>query len=172
MPEPGEITELLELEREQERRVAASLSAAEREVEGTPEEPSLRATFAHAIGAKWHMHNALIAHRDGAEPEPDPAHDREAIFRANAGRPFEALEDDAARVADALLADVRALDPGTLASSPPGSTRTRSPTRSSSSARRTGWCSCSRSCATAAKPTTRAAPRWTTPWLRWSMRCC
>jgi len=36
-----------------------------------------------------------------------------------AGRPFQALEEDAARVAEALAADVGALDAETLASSPP-----------------------------------------------------
>jgi hypothetical protein len=96
--------------------VAASLNAAERETDGTLDQPSAKDRFAHAIGAKWQMHDALIAHRDGTEPHP--AHDREAVFRANAGRPFDALEDDAARVADALVADVGALDAAALASTP------------------------------------------------------
>jgi hypothetical protein len=63
------------------------------------------------------MHDALTAHRDGADP--DPAHDREAVFRANVGRPFAALEDDAQRVGEWLVADVEALDPVALASTPP-----------------------------------------------------
>jgi hypothetical protein len=117
MPKPEEIIALLELEREQERRFAAALPAAERELDGTPGQPSAKDTFAHAIGAKWHMHEALSALRAGTEP--DPSHDREDIFRANAGRPFEALEKDADRVGDALVADVGALDAGTLGSSPP-----------------------------------------------------
>lgn len=116
MPEPHQIAALLELEREQERRFAASLSPTEREMDGTPDQPSAKDTFAHAIGAKWHMHDALTALRAGVEP--DASHDRGEIFRANAGRPFEELEDDAARIADALVADVEALDAGTLGSAP------------------------------------------------------
>jgi hypothetical protein len=117
MPEPGELIALMALEREQERRVAASLTAAERETDGTLDQPSAKDRFAHAIGAKWHMHDVLIAHREGCEP--DPAHDREALFRANAGRPFDTLEDDAARVGEALVADVQALDLAALAAAPP-----------------------------------------------------
>ncbi|HEX3332055.1 MAG TPA: hypothetical protein VHS27_19180 [Gaiellales bacterium] len=117
MPGPGELIALMELEREQEQQVAASLTAAERETDGTLEQPSVKDRFAHAVGAKWHMHDALIAHQNGQEPHP--AHDREAIFRANAGRPFGELENDAARVAEALVADVRALDATRLAAAPP-----------------------------------------------------
>jgi hypothetical protein len=116
MPEPHQITALLELEREQERRFAASLTVAEREVDGTADAPSAKDTFAHAIGAKWRVHDALVALRSGAEP--DASHDREEVSRAYVGRPFTSLEADAAEVADALVADVERLDAQTLGSSP------------------------------------------------------
>lgn len=116
MPEPRQITLLLELEREQERRFAGSLTAAERDVDGTPEQPSAKDTFAHAIAAKQQMHDALAALRAGAQP--DPSHDREEVFQANAGRSFASLEADAARLGDELVADVEALDAAGLGSSP------------------------------------------------------
>jgi hypothetical protein len=101
MPEPRQITVLLELEREQERRFAGSLTAAERDVDGTPEQPSVKDTFAHAIAAKQQMHDALAALRAGAQP--DPSHDREEVFQANAGRSFASLEADAARLGDEII---------------------------------------------------------------------
>jgi hypothetical protein len=108
MPEPREITMLLDLEREQEQRFVSCLDPAERE--------SARDTLAHVIGAKWRMCDALAALRAGGEP--DPSHDRDEVVRAYAGQEFASLEADAARVADALGAEVEALDAGTLASSP------------------------------------------------------
>ncbi len=116
MPKPREITLLLELEREQERLFAGSLTVAERDAAGTLDQPSAKDTFAHAIGAKQRMHDALVAMRAGAEP--DSAHDREEVFQANAGRSFASLEADAARLGDALVADVDELDAGALGSSP------------------------------------------------------
>lgn len=116
MPEPREITVLLELEREQERRFAGLLTTAERDIDGTPDQPSAKDTFAHAIGAKQRMHDALSTLRAGGEP--DPTHDREQVFETYAGRSFTSLEEDAARIGDALVADVEALDAGALGSSP------------------------------------------------------
>ncbi len=69
MPEPREITVLLELEREQERRFAGLLTTAERDIDGTPDQPSAKDTFAHAIGAKQRMHDALSTLRAGGEPD-------------------------------------------------------------------------------------------------------
>jgi hypothetical protein len=99
---------LLDLEREQEQRFVSCLDPAERE--------SARDTLAHVIGAKWRMCDALAALRAGGQP--DPSHDRDEVVRAYAGQEFASLEADAARVADALGAEVEALDAGTLASSP------------------------------------------------------
>lgn len=65
------------------------------------------------------MAHARRADRPPKQAGATPAHDREAIFRANAGRPFEEWENDAARVAEALVADVRALDATRLAAAPP-----------------------------------------------------
>jgi hypothetical protein len=108
VPTPEELIALLDLEHDQERAFAASLGPGDR--------VAARDTFAHVIGARERMHEALVAHRTGAEPHS--SHRRDELLAASAGRSFERLEDDAARVADALVADVRALDAQALASSP------------------------------------------------------
>jgi hypothetical protein len=116
MPEPRELTVLLELEREQERRFAGSLAGAERDAGGTPDRPSPKDTFAHVLGAKQRMHDALVALSEGAQP--DSSHDRDEVVRAGAGRSFDSLEADAARLGSALAGDVEALDAGALGSTP------------------------------------------------------
>jgi hypothetical protein len=105
------------LERDEEQCFAGCLTAAERAVTGTPEQPSPKDSFAHAIGAKQRMLEALVAARTGGAPQP--SHDRDSLFEANAARAFASVERDAGRIARALLAEVEGLSADDLRSSPP-----------------------------------------------------
>jgi tetratricopeptide (TPR) repeat protein len=117
MPETNQIAALLRLERDEEQRFAGCLTAAERAATGTPEQPSPKDSFAHAVGAKQQMVEALVAARTGGAPQP--SHDRDDLFEANAARAFASLERDAGRIARVLLAEVEGLGADDLRSSPP-----------------------------------------------------
>ena len=118
MPEPDELTALLALERDQERRVAASLTAAERETDGTLDQPSAKDSLAHAIGAKRHMHDALIAHEKGtprtrpttakASSTPTPVVRSTTSRTTPSASPMRSSPTRGARCADARV--VAALD--------------------------------------------------------------
>jgi hypothetical protein len=116
MPEIREMTELLELERDEEHVFAGSLTAAERAERGTPEHPAPKDHFAHAIGGKRQMLRALVAARTGGSPES--SHDAARVFEANADRSFDDLEREAGQVADELRTEVEQLDPEALNSCP------------------------------------------------------
>jgi hypothetical protein len=116
IPEPRQITALLELERDEEGVFSECLTAAERGERGTQEHPAPKDYFAHVIGGKRQMLQALVAARTGAVP--DASHDAQEVFEANADRSFDDLEREAGQVAADLRREVEHLDRDSLGSSP------------------------------------------------------
>ena len=80
MLENDQMIMLLELARDEERRFASRLTAEERAAAGTLAEPAPKDVLAHIAGAKTAMREALVARREGGDP--DASHDREALFQA------------------------------------------------------------------------------------------
>jgi hypothetical protein len=116
MPEPRQITALLELERDEEGVFSGCLTPAERDERGTREHPAPKDHFAHAIGGKRQMLRALVAARAGGAP--DASHDADEVFEANVDRSFDDLEREAGQVAADLRTEVEHLDRDSLSSSP------------------------------------------------------
>jgi tetratricopeptide (TPR) repeat protein len=116
MPEAHELIALVELAREEERRLARVLTLEQRAVIGTLDAPSSRDLLAHVSGAKESLCDALAGARAGRPVRA--THSREALFAANATRPLEQIEDGAERVTCALAAEIELLDPDALAAAP------------------------------------------------------
>lgn len=112
-----ELIALLYLARDEERRFSSRLNADERAETGNLDHPAPKDVLAHIAGAKDAMRAALVASREGGDP--NPSHDREALFEANRSRPFDVIEGDAERFSAELVAEVERVRPTTLASSPP-----------------------------------------------------
>ena len=107
---------LLELACDEERRFSSRLTEDERAASGTLDEPAPKDMLAHIAGAKEAMRGALVAAREGGDP--DAAHDRDELYRANRGRRWEDIEKDAEHAGAALATEVERLDPAALTSSP------------------------------------------------------
>jgi tetratricopeptide (TPR) repeat protein len=111
-----DLIDLLAFAHEEERRFAADLSEDEQALAGTLEDPAPKDVLAHLAGAKDGMRRALETRRRGGEP--DASHDRAALFAANRGRSFAAVQDALARATDDLIAEVARLRGPDVHSSP------------------------------------------------------